>query len=201
MAENIELFSTQEFQIRNDKEYKSPLRILRYIQEGIGLLTIHRMSVWTICILILKGQAIPKVWRNRWHPNGICRWHFQTLNLRTNGQGLPIILQSRDVSESLLNRGVKYMSARQRQSVRRLKLANNLIRWHLASVTEASMKDIFMRWAYVSWWHAGFQKPQEILKVQHFLSMHLAIMVRKAAGLPPPWRWKGKKMRGAKTSD
>ena len=119
------------------------------------------------------------MWRNRWRPNGICRWHSQTLNLSTNGQGLPIIMQSRDVSESLLNRGVNYMSARQRQSVRRLKLANNLICWHLASVTEVSMKDIFMRWAYVSWWHAGFQKPQEILKVQHFLSIHLAIMVRK----------------------
>ena len=88
----------------------------------------------------------------------------------SNGQGVPTRMQNRAVLGSLLNWGINYMPAR--QSERRLKLANNLICWHLASVTEASMKDRFIRWAYVSW---GSQEPQEILKVQHFLCIHMAV--------------------------
>lgn len=112
-----------EFQTRSNQAYRGPLRILSYIQGGIRIPTIHRMGAWTIVILILKGKVAPR--RDGIHGNSPREWHFQTLNLSANGQGLPTIMQNRSLPGSLLNRGINYMSAR--QSERKLKLANNLI--------------------------------------------------------------------------
>lgn len=89
-----------------------------------------------------KGASSPgagEEGETSWHR----KWHFRTWNLSSTHQDFTDIMQNRDVPGSLLNWGINYASMR--PSGRRLKSANDLTRGHVASETEASRKDRFIR--------------------------------------------------------